>query len=76
MKEIEITKKIKVFSIEDIKEAVQYIGEEGYFANSIEEFDCTVCLFELDKIEIAYQYDEHIFICDDGNYKLFAVIEG
>lgn len=76
MKEIEITKKLKVFSIEDIKEVIPYIDEEGYFANSIEEFDRTVCLFKLDKIEIADQYDEHVFICDDGNYKLFATIEG
>lgn len=74
MKEITITKKLKVFSIDDIKEAIQYIGEEGYFANSIEEFEYTSEMFYLDRIQINSNYDEKVFICEDGHYKLFAII--
>jgi len=75
MKKITFTKKLKVFSIEDIGEAIHHIGEKGYFADSAEEFENTSEIYELEKIEITNQYDERIFICNDGNYKLFAIIE-
>lgn len=76
MKQITITKKLKVFSIEDIKEAIQYIEEEkGYFANSEEEFECTSEMFTLDRIQIDSMYDKNVFVCSDGNYKLFAIID-
>ena len=76
MKEITITKKLKVFSIEDIKEAIQYIEEEkGYFANSEEEFECTSEMFYLERIVIDSMRNENVFVCDDGSFKLFAIIE-
>lgn len=39
MKEIKITKKLKVFSIEDLLEVKELLDCEGYFADYISEFD-------------------------------------
>ena len=74
MKEITVTKKLKVFSRDDIQEAIQYIDEEGYFANSVNEFKDTCAMFALDIIQIRDRNDEYVFHCDDGSYSLFAII--
>lgn len=74
MKEITITKKLKVFSRDDIQEAIQYIQEEGYFANNISEFEDTISMFTLNNINITNPEDINVFSCDDGEYSLFAVI--
>lgn len=76
MEEITVTTKLKVFSIKDVFEVKKYIEEKGYFANSIEEFKYTSEMFCLDKIQISSNYDENVFVCEDGRYKLFAMIEG
>jgi len=75
MKEITVIKKLKVFSICDVREASQYINEYGYFANSEDEFQSTSHLFTLDSIHIEDSEDEKIFNCIDGSYSLFAIVE-
>jgi len=75
MTNLTVTKKLKIFNRDDIQEAIQYITTDGYFANSIDEFKDTALLFTLDHINITDMYDMNVFICDDGSYELFAIIE-
>lgn len=74
MEKILITKNLKVFTIEDIKDVLYYIGDDGYFADSIEDLKGSEKKV-LDKILIEGATDEYIFYDDDeGNsYKYFAV---
>ena len=75
MTNLTVTKKLKIFNRDDIQEAIQYITTDGYFANSIDEFEDTPLLFTLDNININDPNDMRCFICDDGSYALFAIIE-
>jgi len=76
MKSITVTRKLKVFSIEDIVESITYIGQQCYFASTIDEFqNPELSLYEFEKINIDDCKDVCIFQCPDSDYPLMAVIE-
>lgn len=76
MQKLTLTKKLKIYSREDILEAIQFIEKDVYFANSIEEFK-TIDLqkLELEKIDIAKADDLSIFCNEHSHYNFIAVEE-
>lgn len=79
MQKLTLTKELKIYSREDILEAMQFIEKDVYFADSIEEIEefktDNLEKLTLEKIEIDVSNDFSIFYNDFSSYNFIAVEE-
>lgn len=76
--EVNITKKYKIYSRNDILEVINLIGTTGIFIDSIEDLKNNSYSEDiLNRIRINDSTDENNFVNDSDNngYKFFAVVE-